>query len=287
MKQKNTISILVICIALLASVAASTGIFSDKVTGPFEFRSIHGKTIQIYGRGVYHNMSSDVAVQGIGQDYVTLFIGIPLLLLSLILANKGSLRGRFILAGVLNYFLVTYLFYLEIAIYNQLFLVYVLLISTSFFAFLLVLFSFDTNSLTQVFKKSTPVKLAGGFLIFNSIMIALLWLSVIVPPIIDGTIIPEAVQHYTTLTVQGLDLGIFLPSCFVAGYLLIKKNRFGYLFGTVTLVFLPLLMTALLAKLIAMGLTGVSVVPAIFLIPVITLISYFCCFLLLKNIVKQ
>lgn len=287
MKQKNTISILVICIALLASVATSTGIFSDKVTGPFEFRSIQGKTIQIYGRGVYHNMSSDVAVQGIGQDYVTLFIGIPLLLLSLILANKGSLRGRFILAGVLNYFLVTYLFYLEIAIYNQLFLVYVLLISTSFFAFLLVLFSFDTDSLTRVFSKSTPVKLAGGFLIFNSIMIALLWLSVIVPPIIDGTIIPEAVQHYTTLTVQGLDLGIFLPSCFVAGYLLIKKNRFGYLFGTVTLVFLPLLMTALLAKLIAMGLTGVSVVPAIFLIPVITLISYYCCFLLLKNIVKQ
>lgn len=286
MQPKKIISLLVICIALLAAAAASAGIFTDKITGPFEFTSIHGKTIPLYGKGVYHNMSSDVAIQGIGQDYVTLFLAIPLLLISLIMANRGSVSGRFMLAGVLNYFLLTYLFYLEMAMFNQLFLVYVMLLSASFFAFILVLFSFDTNTLPSVFSRSTPVKLTGGFLIINSIMISMLWLSVVVPPLLDGSIVPDTVQHYTTLTVQGLDLSIFLPICFVSGFLLMKKNRYGYLFGTVTLVFLPLLMTALVAKLIAMGLSGVSVVPAIFIIPVIALASWIFCFLSLKNIEK-
>lgn len=283
-KQKNIISVLVIALVLLASIASITGIISNKVTGPFEFRSIHGKTIPIYGKGVYHNMSSDVAIQGIGQDYITLFLGIPLLLFSLVRANRGSLKGRFILAGVLNYFLVTYLFYLEIAMFNQLFLVYVLSISASFFAFVLVIMSFNTNTLPSVFSRRAPARFTGSFLIFNSIMIALLWLSVIIPPILDGSIIPDAVQHYTTLTVQGLDLAIFLPVSFVSGFLLIKRNKYGYLFGTITIVFLPLLMTALIAKLVAMSLSGVSAIPAIFLIPVIAFVSYICCFLMIRNI---
>jgi hypothetical protein len=57
-------------------------------------------------------MSAEVAPQGIVQDYVTLFLGIPLLFLSLFMANNGSLRGRFLLSGALGYFLVTYLFIL-------------------------------------------------------------------------------------------------------------------------------------------------------------------------------
>lgn len=229
-------------------------------------------------------MSADVAVQGIAQDYITLTVAIPLLLISLFYAAKGSLKGRFILAGVLNYFLITYLFYLEMAMYNQLFLVYVLLLSASFFAFLLVLFSFELSGLPSCFKRTTPVRFVGGFLIFNSVMIALLWLGVVVPPLLDGTVVPEAVAHYTTLTVQGLDLALFLPACFIAGYLLIKKERTGYLLATVTVVFLSLLMTALCAKIAAMAHTGVNVVPAVFVIPTITLLSYACTMVMINGL---
>jgi hypothetical protein len=229
-------------------------------------------------------MSSDLAVQGIAQDYVTLFLAVPLLLFSLYFSIRGSVRARFLLAGVTNYFLVTYLFYLEIAMYNFMFLGYAALLGTSFFAFLLILLSFDIDSVPEMFRSGIPVRLTGGFLIFNSIIIGLLWLSVVLPPLIKGTIIPVEVQHYTTLTVQGLDLGLFLPISFVSGYLLVKKDKFGYLAATVTLVFLPLLMTALVAKLIAMASTGVSVIPAIFIIPAILIIALTCCFIQFKNI---
>ena len=287
MKNKKVISVLVIIVAIMAVIAASSGIFSNGGDGPYEYQSIRGKSVTIHGDGLYRDMSADVAIQGIAQDYVTLFLAVPFLLISLFFAIKGSLHARFLLAGILNYFLLTYLFYLEMAMYNKMFLGYVILTGTSFFAFVLVVLNFDIQMLPVLFKPDIPVKFIGGFLIFNSVVIALLWLSVVIPPLIDGSVIPDAVQHYTTLTVQGLDLALFLPISFISGFLLIKKKPFGYLMSTVTLVFLPMLMTALTAKIIAMALEGVNVIPAVFIIPSILTISIVCSLLLLKNIKKH
>ncbi|MBN2864368.1 MAG: hypothetical protein JXN62_14465 [Bacteroidales bacterium] len=287
MKNKKVISVLVIVVAIIAIIAASSGIFSHGGNGQYDYQSIRGKTVTIYGDGLYRHMSADVAIQGIAQDYVTLFLAVPLLLISLIFAIKGSLRSRFLLAGILNYFLLTYLFYLEMAMYNEMFLAYVILTGASFFAFILLLLNFDIQKLPVLFSSNIPVKFIGVFLIFNSIVIALLWLSVVIPPLIDGSVIPDAVDHYTTLTVQGLDLAFFLPISFVSGFLLIKRKPFGYLMSTVTLIFLPMLMTALTAKIIAMALEGVNVIPAVFIIPSILTISIVCSMLLLKNIRKH
>jgi hypothetical protein len=73
--------------------------------------------------------------------------------------------------------------------------------------------------------------------------------------------------HFTTLIVQGYDLGLLLPVSFVAGFLLFRKSLIGYLYSTIYLGFLSLLMTALTAKIIAMALSGVNVIPVIFIIP--------------------
>src|SRR5690606_12235855 len=100
---------------------------------------------------VYRHMSAEVAPQGIAQDYVTLFAGVPLLIIALFYARRGLIRGRLFLAGVLGYFLVTYLFYLVMGMYNYLFLVYTALLGLSFFAFLLTMFSFRDVDLPAAF----------------------------------------------------------------------------------------------------------------------------------------
>jgi hypothetical protein len=51
---------------------------------------------------------------------------------------------------------VTYLFYTVMGMYNQLFLVYVVLLSTSFFAFLLSLLPFDAAEVSAFSVKSYP-----------------------------------------------------------------------------------------------------------------------------------
>jgi hypothetical protein len=215
------------------------------------------------------------------------FAGIPLLIFSLFLSRKNLLSGRYLLAGTLGYFLVTYLFYTVMGMYNQLFLVYVLLMGVSFYSFLLTILSFDRLVLQNFFSKQTPVKLTGGFLIFNAIAISLLWLSIVVPPILDGTVVPVQVEHYTTLIVQGLDLGILLPAAFISGVLFIRKKPCGYLIAPVYLVFLSLLMTALTAKVIAMKFSGYNVFPVIFIIPAFNIITIICSILVFRNIKDQ
>ena len=229
-------------------------------------------------------MSAEVAPQGIAQDVVTLIIGIPLLFFSLLYTRRGSLKGRFILAGTLGYFLVTYLFYLVMGMYNPLFLVYTALLCTSFFAFMVTLFSFDLNELPQIFTESVPVKSVGEFLILNAIFIALLWLEIVVPPLLDGSVIPVQAEHYTTLIVQGLDLGLLLPLAVAAGILFIQRKPIGFLAAPVYLVFLSILMIALIGKIIAIGLLGQNIIPVVFIIPAIFLVSITLTVLVLNGI---
>lgn len=95
---QRTLTVLGILIALLAVLAAAMGIFYPGGKGPFVFTSIHGKQVTISGEGLYRFMSADVAIQGIAQDYITLFVAVPILLTVLILSKKNSLRNQLILA---------------------------------------------------------------------------------------------------------------------------------------------------------------------------------------------
>lgn len=282
MKAKRTITILVILIVVLSLAATIAGIFSTQGPGPYEYETIRGQTVMIYGKGIYQHMSREVAPQGIAQDVVTLCFGVPILLFALYLTRKGWMRGRILLAGTLGYFFVTYLLYMLMSMYNNLFLIYVILTSVSFFALSLTLFSFDLNKLYLYFKKSRAVKGVGGFLIFNATIMGLLWIGVVVPPLLNGSI-PIQVEHYTTLVVQGLDLALLLPIAFVAGVLLLKDKPLGYLLVPVYMHFLALLMTALSAKIIGMSLLGTEVGPAIIVIPIINLTAILCVVLIWKN----
>lgn len=273
MKQNRIIGILIILIMAGAALAAGTGIFSDGGPGPYPYTSIRGEEVTIYGQGLYRHMSADVAVQGIGQDYITLFIAVPLLGVIYLRARKGYLRSRIFLAGLLGYFLVTYLFYLVMGMYNILFLLYTLLLGISAFAFILTVVDLPKPDRIAELYSGKAARVSGAFLVFNTLMIAGLWLGVVLPPLQNGSLYPAELNHYTTLIVQGLDLGLLLPLCFVTAILMIRRRPLGILYGTVYLGFLTLLMTALCAKLTAMALTGVSTVPAIFIIPVITLLS--------------
>jgi hypothetical protein len=281
--MKKSLSALVIIISVLAVFASAMGIFSEGGPGRIEHISVHGERVILHGEGIYKNMSAEVAPQGIAQDYVTLFAAVPLLIIALYLSRSGAVRWRFLLTGVLGYFLVTYLFYLMMGMYNELYLVYVVLLGCSFFAFSFLMLSFDRTNIRSFFSNNTPVKGAGAFLIFNAAAIGFLWLSVVVPPLLISSV-PEGLQHYTTLVVQGLDLALLLPIAFVSGIFFIRRKGAGYIIVPVYYIFLSLLMTALTAKIIAMWMLGSNVIPVIFIIPVFNIAAIVFAVLLLKNI---
>lgn len=283
MKHQKSLIFLVAGISFVAVFATLTGILSSGGPGTFEYESIRGQTILIYGEGIYKHMSAEVAIQGIAQDYVTLFAAIPTLLISLFYSVKKSLIARFILAGTLGYFFVTYLFYLVMGMFSYLFLVYTFLFGASFFALSFTLLSFDIDKIPESFSYNAPINFAGGFLIFNAFAIGFLWLGIVVPPLLDGSIYPLEVEHYTTLIVQGLDLGLLLPIAFYSGVQLIRKRPVGYLLTPVYLIFLSLMMTALVAKIIYMGIDGYNIIPVVFIIPVFAITAIVLSILMLKD----
>ncbi len=164
MKYRKSVSILVVCIAVFALFAAGVGALSSIGAGQQQhFLSIRGETVSIFGRDIYNNDSVSV----VAQDCVTVFLGVPLLILSLVFARKGYLRARLLLAGTLAYFLYTYMSYSFLSMYNALFLVYVALMSLSLFAFVLVMMTFDMRSFVQAFDDHFPAKPIGiSILIF-------------------------------------------------------------------------------------------------------------------------
>src|SRR5215207_3864915 len=73
------------------------------------------------GRGLYDPYPAALAGL-VGQDAVTLVLGLPLLLASMWLAHRGSARGLLLWAGALFYFAYSYYFYVTGG-FNALFLV--------------------------------------------------------------------------------------------------------------------------------------------------------------------
>ena len=284
MRYGKILGFLVLGIIMLSLLAAGYGVFSDQGPGRHEFRAITGETVTIYGKGLYRNDSVSAASQAIAQDVVTLIVGIPLLILGLYLSGKGSLKGKLLLTGTLGYFLYTYTSYSFLAMYNPFFLIYVILMSASFFAFTLAMLSFDVGKLSADFGPKLPVKFIGGFSIFLGVIIALMWLGRIQPSLVSG-VPPLGLEHYTTLIIQALDLGFIVPAALVAGVLVIRRKPFGYLLASVIIIKGITLLTAISAMLIGQIRAGIKVGPAETIIfPIFNVIPIYCLVLILKNV---
>ncbi len=275
MKYIKQLKILVPLIAIGSMIEALAGILSKDGNGTYLYKTIRGEMVEIYGEGVYRHMTTDVAVQGIAQDYITLFVAIPILLISFYFATKNNLKAKLTLSGTLLYFLLTYLFHIGIALYNEIFLIAVITLFCSLFAFILNIISFDFIEVKSFFTKQKTIHRASIFLIIIATIMCLLWLSIIIPPMLDGSFYPKELHHYSTLIVQGYDLGIFLPLAIISGILGIRRNEYAYVFVPTYLIFLIILMIALVSKIIFMANIGENVIPVIFIIPTILVIATF------------
>jgi hypothetical protein len=274
---------LVLAIAVLAALAAAAPFVFTAGPGPSSYTSVRGESVRLHGFGPYRHMPADVTVQGLAQDVVTLAVGIPFLLVSLIWARRGSRAGHLALSGAVGYLLVQYTLYLAMATYNELFLVWVSLVLLSFQTLVRLLLAVPASAFAVSGDSPGGRRFVGVFLIVNGALIALLWLSVIVPPLLAGTLYPAGLAHFTTMIVQGFDLALFLPPSLLAGYRYLKRREPGDLLAPVYAVFLSLQMSALLAKILWMSRIGVSAGPALVIIPVLLIGAITAAFLALRT----
>lgn len=236
MKQQPALNWLVPIIALLAIVTAGIALFWNDGGSSYTFSTLYGETVQIYGQGVYEHDTTFSAGASLGADLVALFIALPLLFISVTLYRRGSLRGGFLLASTLAYYLYYGASLGLVVAYNNLYLVYLALFAASFFAFLLSITMFDLQALLAHFSSRLPWKGMAIFMFVTGIGMGFIWLSDVVNALSTNGV-PESLGINISLITYTLDVGIIAPSALLAGSLMLRRAPLGYLLtGILTLM---------------------------------------------------
>lgn len=290
MKHHAALKWLIPPIGILASFAILMGLFYETPGAPYPITSFRGEQVLINGHGLYYYDTVSSAAQMQGNDLIALLLGLPLLVISSVMAGVypvgrgGSFRGRLLLTGTLGFFLYTYLSMSMLTAYNMLFLVYVALFTMSLYAFILCMLSFDLADLPRHFSDKLPRGWIAGVLFAVGGFLSLAWVGRVVPELLNPQI-PAALENTTTRVIQALDLSLIAPLTVLAGILLLKRSAWGYLLASVA-VFKGLSMAmGVSAMAINMALKGVPDSLAI-MVPflVLTALNVAAAVLLLRNI---
>jgi hypothetical protein len=262
MKSDKAFINMAILIVPLAILAAGCGVFWQGRGEPYPFDTLRGETVMMRGHGLYQYDTVNSASQEIGQDIVTLIIGIPLLITGIILARKGTLRGHLLLTGALGYFLYTYAAMSFLSAFNPLFLVYVALFSLSLFAFILAMTSLDAEQVKLHVSDRFPRRAIASYFIIVAGFLTLAWTGLVGPPILTG-LPPAGLESAITMVIQALDLGVIVPTSLITAVLLLRKQAWGYALSSVVLLKILTMGTALISMIISQMIAGVTIDPVL------------------------
>lgn len=235
-RQSGIILALSLCSAILISVTGVAGIFIP---------------------GTYFRETVNWTLQSMGQDFINLFLILPIFVTALILTLKRVKIGFVIWGGINLYLVYTYVIYSFDIHFNRLFPVYCLVLGLSFYSFLFFIYLSIKKRLGNLNINTNSVRLTSGYFLTIACMFAFLWMSQIVPAVILHTVPAELIDTgLITNPVHVLDLAIFLPSLFITSVLLLAKNPLGILFAPVLLVFCVLMSLAIACLIYAMSAAG-------------------------------
>ncbi|MGE5582792.1 MAG: hypothetical protein ACM3X9_09685 [Bacillota bacterium] len=192
----------------------------------------------LHWQTVYAKNSIYLLNQIIAQDLVTFFLGMPMLLITALMAINGSARGYLAWLGVLSYFISTFLGYACGIAFNQFYLFYVTVFSLSLFAMIGGVISLDIETFCLRFASRTPVKTIALFLGGSGLALAWQWLKVILPAVSKGGGEPLLLKMLgtTSLVNQVADLGIVFPLAIAGAVWIWKRNSWGYILAGVLLI---------------------------------------------------
>jgi len=256
MKISGTAIILSSLVALMATIAAATGLFLKNDGVPFSFTTLRGHVVQIFGQGLYQYDTTFFGAGFRGQDAVALFLGVPLLVISIILYRRGTVTGQLLLTGVLGYFLYLYSSMALGAAYNRLFLLYILIFSASLFAFIQVFASVDLGLIASHMPAGLP-RLGLVIFMFAAGLITLaVWGAPLVTALVNDAT-PERMDSYTTMVTYALDLAIITPATFLCAILVLKGDPLGYVIALPLLTLIILLAPQIILSTVFQKTAGV------------------------------
>jgi hypothetical protein len=240
MKASWIVVLLATMVALLGGIAAGIGFFRNKAAVPRSFQTIRGDKVSLYGAGLYRFDSLFFGAGYKGQDAVVLFLGVPLLIITILLYQRGSLVGHLLLIGLLGYFIYVYASMAFGAAYNPLFLLYTAVFGFSLFGFIIVFNSAVLKLAAFDDLSSLP---GSGLIIFMFVSGAItlfVWGAPLIEAFVSGSA-PARMDSYTTMVTYAFDLAIITPATIICGFMILRGNALGYILAMPLLTLIVLL----------------------------------------------
>jgi hypothetical protein len=188
-------------------------------------------------KGLYRDGTSWATAALRGGDLVTLVVAVPILVVALVLASRGSSRARLVWIGMLAYMVYNFAFYVFGAALNDLFLVHVVAFSASIFALIATMTSEDASAVARRFRAPALVRAVAALLVVVGVVFAALWSGLSISYAVTGRLSLGAATLEGMHTVFAIDLSLMVPGMVLAGVLLWRRNPWGFVSGTAMSVF--------------------------------------------------
>ncbi|MFX3626082.1 MAG: hypothetical protein ACN6I4_01875 [bacterium] len=186
----------------------------------------------LYNPSAYLFETENWQVQAKGQDIINMLVVVPLLLITAIGVFLKKSKFIWLWAGIIFYILYTFVIYCFNIHFNSYFLLYCLVLSVAFYAFIYLLHHLFTKSDFYIIKSGIVHNTTGIYLLLIGVLFYFLWLSAIVPSILDNEVPKELTETgLFTNPVHVIDLSILLPAFIINGVYLLRKNRNAVLLG--------------------------------------------------------
>jgi hypothetical protein len=161
-----------------------------------------------------------------GNDWVTLVLAVPLLMIGVIFSARGSTRGLLLWLAMLGYAVYNYAYYLFGAALNAFFALYLAALMLSVAALILSLSRLDAAAVAAYFRTKTPVRLIGGYFVFVGIGLGAVWLIMWAGYAFGGR--PTPIEPEAFKVVAAIDLALIVPPLLLGGFLLWRRQAWGY-----------------------------------------------------------
>jgi hypothetical protein len=168
-------------------------------------------------------------VQGVAQDFIDLVIVLPALVISALLAARGSQRARLIWLGALSYLVYSFVIYAFGVYFNALFLVYVAALGCCLWALIGGMATTEWGDIRTQFAPNTPVKIVSVLLLIQVVLFYLTWLKEDIPAILSGTIPATVIESgLASNPVHVLDMAAMLPAIALSAIWLWRRRTLGF-----------------------------------------------------------
>ncbi len=172
-----------------------------------------------------------------GTALVVLVVAVPTLALAMLAASRGSVRAQIVWLGAIVYILYNGVLFLFETPFNNLFLLYVTMMSLAIWSTVMVIRAIGVESLPARFSPRLPVRALATYLLAIAVLNFLVWMRAVVPGVLS-TSSPAFLEGTGTTTnaIYVGDLVFWLPLAAVAAVWLWRREPWGYLIAGAVLV---------------------------------------------------